>query len=50
MAADADTRLIPSFHIGKRDAGAAMEFIGDLALRIGNRGSNEGAAFLKGKR
>lgn len=33
----ADTKLIPSFYVGNRDAGAAMEFIGDLALRLTNR-------------
>jgi IS1 family transposase len=36
-AIDADTKLIPSFYVGKRDADAAFEFIGDLALRLSNR-------------
>ena len=37
MAIDADTKLIPSFYVGKRDAAAAQHFIGDLALRLANR-------------
>ena len=37
MAIDADTKLIPSFHVGKRDGDAAMEFITDLAGRLANR-------------
>jgi len=37
MAIDADTKLIPSFYIGARDAYAAQAFIGDLALRLSNR-------------
>ena len=37
MAIDADTKLIPSFYVGKRDAAAAHHFIGDLALRLANR-------------
>jgi len=37
MAIDADTKLIPSFYVGKRDAEAAHHFIGDLALRLANR-------------
>lgn len=37
MAIDADTKLIPSFYIGHRDAEAAQHFIGDLALRLTNR-------------
>jgi len=37
LAIDADTKLIPSFYIGNRDAGAAQHFIGDLALRLANR-------------
>jgi IS1 family transposase len=37
MAIDADTKLIPSFYVGSRDAGAAQHFIGDLALRLANR-------------
>jgi len=37
LAIDADTKLIPSFYIGARDANAAQHFIGDLALRLANR-------------
>ncbi len=37
LAVDADTKLIPSFYIGARDANAAQHFIGDLALRLANR-------------
>ncbi len=37
MAIDADTKLIPSFYVGARDADAAQHFIGDLALRLANR-------------
>jgi len=37
MAIDADTKLIPSFYAGSRDAYAAQAFIGDLALRLANR-------------
>ncbi len=37
MAIDADTKLIPSFYVGTRDAMAAQHFIGDLALRLANR-------------
>ena len=37
LAIDADTKLIPSFYVGGRDAEAAQHFIGDLALRLKNR-------------
>jgi len=37
MAIDADTKLIPSFYVGARDAYAAEAFIGDLASRLVNR-------------
>ena len=37
MAIDADTKLIPSFYVGARDAYAAQMFIGDLAGRLANR-------------
>ena len=37
LAIDADTKLIPSFYIGSRDADAAQHFIGDLAMRLANR-------------
>ena len=37
LATDADTKLVPCWHVGGRDGGAAMEFIDDLASRIANR-------------
>ncbi len=37
MALDADTKLIPSYYVGVRDAEAAQAFIGDLASRLANR-------------
>ncbi len=37
MAIDADTKLIPSFYVGARDADAAQMFIADLAGRLANR-------------
>ena len=37
MAIDADTKLIPSFYIGARDADAAQTFIADLAGRLANQ-------------
>ena len=36
-AIDADTKLIPSWLIGGRDAGSATEFVQDLASRLANR-------------
>ncbi|MHB1702427.1 MAG: IS1 family transposase [Acidobacteriaceae bacterium] len=36
-AIDADTKLVPSFLIGRRDASYAHEFITDLAARMGSR-------------
>ncbi len=36
-AIDADTKLIPSWLLGKRDADCATEFIQDLANRLANR-------------
>mgnify|MGYP001396377369 CR=1 FL=1 len=36
-AIDADTKLIPSWYVGRRDTDAAQHFIGDLALRLANR-------------
>ncbi|MCW5889083.1 MAG: IS1 family transposase [bacterium] len=33
----ADTKLVPSFHIGTRDAGCAWEFMNDLAGRLCKR-------------
>jgi len=37
VAIDADTKLVPCWHIGRRDARAAYEFINDLASRLANR-------------
>lgn len=37
VAIDADTKLVPSWYVGSRDAESANEFIGDLAGRIKNR-------------
>jgi len=36
-AIDADTKLVPSFMVGKRDAEYAQAFIEDLASRLSNR-------------
>jgi len=36
-ALDADTKLVPCWRLGTRDAGTATEFIGDLASRLANR-------------
>lgn len=36
-AIDADTKLVPSFYVGNRDAYAAQAFIGDLASRVKGR-------------
>lgn len=37
VAIDADTKLVPSWYVGGRDAGYAHEFIQDLAGRMANR-------------
>ena len=37
VAMDADTKLIPTWFIGARDAGAAYHFMHDLADRLANR-------------
>lgn len=37
VAIDADTKLVPSFHVGKRDYTHARAFIDDLASRVKNR-------------
>jgi IS1 family transposase len=36
-AIDAETKLVPCWHIGRRDAAAAFEFMTDLASRLTNR-------------
>jgi IS1 family transposase len=33
----ADTRAVPAYRVGKRDAAAAQAFVGDLASRLRNR-------------
>ena len=37
LATDADTKLVPCWHVGNRSGDAAMEFIDDLAGRLANR-------------
>jgi IS1 family transposase len=37
VAIDADTKLVPAFHVGTRDTGCACEFMKDLAGRLRNR-------------
>jgi IS1 family transposase len=37
VALDADTKLVPTFHIGPRDLRAASHFIADVAKRLRNR-------------
>jgi IS1 family transposase len=37
VAIDADTKLVPSFHVGIRDAACAFHFMTDLAARLTNR-------------
>jgi IS1 family transposase len=37
VALDADTKLVPSWRVGTRDAGTAFEFMHDLAERLANR-------------
>jgi IS1 family transposase len=37
VATDADTKLVPCWLVGKRDAGYAFEFISDLASRLAHR-------------
>jgi IS1 family transposase len=37
LATDADTKLVPCWHVGGRDGGAAYEFIDDLASRLASR-------------
>lgn len=36
-AIDSDTKLVPSFKVGKRDAATANAFVSDVALRLKNR-------------
>ncbi len=37
MALDADTKVIPSYYVGARDAVAAQAFVSDLASRLASR-------------
>jgi IS1 family transposase len=37
VAIDADSKLVPSWHLGQRDATTATAFVSDLALRLSNR-------------
>jgi IS1 family transposase len=37
LATDPDTKLVPCWHVGGRDGGAAYEFIDDLASRLVSR-------------
>src|SRR5256886_3642435 len=37
IAIDADTKLVPMFHVGTRDAWCAWHFMQDLAARLRNR-------------
>jgi len=37
VALDADTKLVPTFHIGPRDMGQAQAFMTDLASRLSRR-------------
>ena len=37
VAIDAETKLVPSWFVGRRDAESAMEFVKDLASRLANR-------------
>jgi len=37
VALDAETKLVPSWYVGRRDAQCAMEFVKDLASRLANR-------------
>lgn len=37
VALDPDTKLIPSFRVGKRDLGSATAFLNDLSERLTNR-------------
>ena len=37
LATDADTKLVPCWHVGNRSGDAAMEFINDLVSRLASR-------------
>jgi len=36
-AVDAETKLVPAFKVGKRDARTANAFVQDVAVRMNNR-------------
>ena len=38
-AIDAETKLVPAWYVGNRDAGAAYHFMHDLAGRLAHRSS-----------
>ena len=42
VAIDADTKLICSWLVGRRDAACATQFIDDLAKRLAHRGFDPG--------
>lgn len=46
VALDADTRLIPLFHVGKRDGRTATQFMLDLQSRLSNRIQLTSDAFI----
>lgn len=51
VAMDCDTKLVPSYRVGKRNAPNARAFIRDLAARLGNRvqlGSDGLALYVDG--
>jgi IS1 family transposase len=37
LATDADTKLVPCWHVGRRNMGAAIRFMNDLASRLSDR-------------
>ena len=39
-AIDADTKLVPAFRVGERDAATANAFLADVAARMSNQGPN----------
>ncbi len=47
VAIDSDTKLIPTFRTGKRDAETTQEFINDLASRLRNRVQISSDAFRR---
>lgn len=37
VALDPETKLVPTYRVGKRDGGNAVAFVTDLSLRLANR-------------